>query len=320
VSQALNQFERYKNGGERGPNGQFLSQSQQQLAKQQQQPQQNLAQQQPEKFQRSYEGLNQQEAKIFSDMSTSAYKQLYPIYLESKQWKAKEEAFQKQLAEAQQTTSYDQEGAWQLSPDYKNLSQSAARLNFETQFCQAQLENLESGQDIVWITSYDQNGNPQYTQPFKPTSKDRAMILGTLAKANQMSMDANNKLQQFEGSYKEKHTGYIQGLQSVRSQLFQGIDLQKLETAAKSKLEQFPSHVRSKPEVKLLAESMVIFDGMQRMIQDLQSQLGGRQVQQRTATNAGPSGQTIQTGGKTTETVGDFISRVKKMKEQHANA
>ena len=266
----------------------------------------------PTKFVRSYEGLDDGEARVFKDMSTDAYKKLYPIFLESKKWSEKEAELKKQLEYAQQTSSYDQENAWELSPEYKKFSASENNLSSEIDFCQQQLEKMESGEAIQWPELI--NGQLVLSQPFKPAPGFRATIINTMTKAHAMLTNVTNQKESFQSNYKSRHEGYINGLATTRQNIWKGVDLNMLAEKSKGHLAKFPEYARNKPEVKMLAEGLLIVEHLMDKIKTLEGRLNGKQIQSRTAANAGPTAEQITSGGKVGETVGDVSTMFEKIK------
>ena len=263
----------------------------------------------PAKYTRTFEGLDESETKIFRDMSTDAYKQLYPIYLESKKWKEKEAEWTKKVEEASRTSAYDQENAWKLAPEYDKITRDSSNLSKEIEFCEEQLAKYEAGEPIQWV---DPKGN--LTEPFKATPRDRATIISTLTRAHTMLQGVEGRRSEFESTYKTRHTGYINGLETTRKNIWKGVDLNTLAEKSKPFLDQFPEYARNKPEVKMLAEGLLMVQALMSQITELQAKLNGKQIQNRIAANGGPTSEQINGGGAKGETVADAVNYINGLK------
>jgi len=305
LAEALNAFEAQKSGI--APVARGSEQTQSGLAN---------TQIRPQGFQRTFEGLDPEEQRMFKDMSTPAYKKLYPLYLEARKQKEEIETLKSQATQAQQTSFYDQDGAWRITPEYSQLSQTVQQLNGEVDFWTQQLESLEEGGKAIVLTGYDQNGRPQYSEPLESSPRLKAVISGALSKAHSLALHHGDKLANYEQSFKEKYSSHKDTIKSLRSKIFTGVDLAKLEAAASKKLSIFPEYLRGRDEYKTVAECLVVIDGLVAMNRKLQSKGVTNGIKQGIVNSAGPAADAIKpNGGGGEGSVKDILSQFARAKQ-----
>jgi hypothetical protein len=264
------------------------------------------------KFKRDFTGLTQEDAKIFSRMPDDSYKKLYPIY--RNQQKIQETLAQRdqELEEARRQSSYDVDGAWKLRPEYNELNQQTQMAAHLANHWQEQLANIRAGEKCTLITGFDQQGNPVYSDPLDGTPRLEAAIINAMQQANSQYAQSNAQLQSMEGSYKTQHQSYLKGLQAAEKQVFQGVDEKRLEAAAAKKLELFPSYIRGKPEIKLVAKALVFIDGFRALLQEKENRTASGNMQRRISANSGPTVESIRTGNSG-ETVADALAEFNRL-------
>lgn len=266
---------------------------------------------------RVYDGLEQDEIRLFKDMSTPAYAKLYPLYLEHKKLKETYETdkqkYESELNALRSQSSFDQEGAWKLTPEYEQISSTVQRLGAEADHWEQQLAAIEAGEPFTPIVLNAQ-GQPVLGQPQTASPMDKVKVMSALQKAHALHGQFSQNLQQFEGNYKNQHKSYLEGLQSARKTIFNGADLTKLENAAKTKLELFPAYVRGKPEVKLLAEALVLVDGFKALLNQKTQATTTKTIQNKISSAAGPTAETIQSGAGGEAKVGDAMKQFAEMR------
>lgn len=272
---------------------------------------------------RKFEGLDENEKRMFDRMSTEAYEHLYPKYLKSKQLEGELNSLREQLAKTQEVSFYDQEDAWKITPEYNQIKQTVDTLAWEEQFWEQQLirveETLLSGDPdtlkdarVAVLESYDQNGRPQFVE-LPVTPKTKALISARIAKANSLLNTYNDKLNGLQGSYKEKYSGYLKNLKDVAGQMFKGYPEEKLQKLATKKLEAFPSFVRARPEVQLLARVWVLQEALIGMLNKNRAGQITNQLKNSTAANNGPRDSGLRgagnTGGETIEAAAEDLNK-----------
>lgn len=265
---------------------------------------------------RKFDGLEEHEKQMFDRMSTEAYNYLYPKYLKQKETEQKLAELQTQNSQLKEVSFYDQDGAWRITPEYSTYEKAVNQLNGETAFWTEQLANIEAGNKCTALIGYDDKGNPQFMHDLEPTPQIRAQFSAALNKSLVLANDYQNKLAQYENGFKEKHTSYLGQLKEVRNKIFAGADLTKLEKAAQEKLKIFPQFTHQRPEVKMLAESLVVVDGLLSIIKQLKNTNATNGVKHATAISAGPTSDRITAGGGTgVKTVGEALAEMKKMRD-----
>lgn len=267
---------------------------------------------------RKFDGLDDNEKRLFNDMSTPAYEYLYPKYLKSREQEQEIERLRAEQSQLKETSFYDQEGAWKLTPEYEQLSTNLSYLQWEQQFWEKQLGAIEDalslpleeqkGAMIPVLDHYDQQGNPVITE--LPASRQlRAKILSQLNLAQTHIVDHNNKIQNLSAGFKDKHKSYLNNLKEVRSKMFAGYPTDKLSAHAQKKLEAFPPFTRSRPEVQMLAEAWVLFDALIYSLKKSKANGISNTIRGNTSANSGPAGGSSSAGAVPGKTVGSILEK-----------
>lgn len=278
---------------------------------------------------RDFSGLEPNEIEWFKKMSRQTYERLYPVYLEHKKIKPEFEKLKKDYEEAQKTPFYSQEGAWTITPEYKELTQASQRLNFEANHWEKQLEKVEDvlsrlnrGEEVneTWVPlEINDKGQLFYGQPIPITPASRAKISAFLSKAYTLSQNAEHELANYEGSFKSQYQGYVSKFKEAVSSVFEGVDSKKLEAAAKKKLDLFPSFKRNEPEVQALAQALVMIDGLSAVVRQLKAAGTNNTIKSRTAASAGPTKDKVSPGAAPSGTAGAVFDEFKKAKAMGYN-
>ncbi len=268
---------------------------------------------------RSFDGLEPEEAELFKRMSNAAYNRLYPIYKEYKELKPKYSQLEQELNTAKSSHFYEQENAYQLTPDYANLSQAVKRIGNETRFWEEQLIKVRTGQEWTPLLETPEGkiivGTAQAASP-----EAEAIILSALTKAHTLSGQLQNQLSSFPQNFRQKHGEYLNSLKGIEGKIFGGVDATKLNELAAAKLQMFPTHVQGRPEVNMLAKALVIIDGLLAMARQQKSTSASAAVKAKTASAAGPTSESISTGGATgtglggSGKVGDILDDMRKFR------
>lgn len=238
---------------------------------------------------RVYDGLDPHERQWFSKMGNEAYKALYPKYLEQKKSQEILTKLQEENEQLKGSHFFEHEGAWTLTPEYQELAQANTRIANEVDFWQQQLASILGGNPHK-VLELDENGKVVVSKEQESTPEAHALVLRQLNKAQLIQNQLASRFNEFSTQFKTKHSDYINGLKGVESRIFKGVDPVKLETAASKELEHFPAHVRGKPEVKLLAKSLVLIQGLVTQINKLQAGNSASAIKSKTASSSGPAG------------------------------
>jgi hypothetical protein len=263
---------------------------------------------------RDYSGLEEHEKEHFSRMSTQAYEYLYPRHLKTKELEKQLQERTEETEKLKKFSLYDQEGAWKLAPEYNELSSNLSRLQQEASFWREQLANARAGNKVRLLVR-DAQGNIGTSDEVDPDPTTEADIISALQQAHMLVGRYQDKVSQFETGYKQQHTDYLSTLQQTRDKIFSTADKAKLEAAAAKKLELFPAFTRSKPELKMLAEAMVIIDGLMILAGQNKARNSANTLKTNTARNAGPPADSIQSGSsKGVKTVKDIMAEFERAK------
>jgi hypothetical protein len=266
---------------------------------------------------RSYEGLDADEVKLFKHIGNEQYRTLYPRYIEAKGLKGQLEATKVELEKLKSAApTYDNESAYRLDPDYEKLTSNASRIEAEIQYWKEQLTNVETpGGKFVPISFNPSTGEYSYGEPIDASPAVKTQIIDNLTKAYSIHQKYSSQVNEFQNTYKNQHQTYLGNMNATRTKLLGGLDaptIKALEKASATKLELFPANVRGKPEVKMLAELLVVNEGLIKVVQELKGKAAGAVIVNRTAKAAGPANVTggAAVGGK--ETIGSAMDEFKK--------
>lgn len=263
---------------------------------------------------RVYDGLDDNERDMFQRMSNRGYKTLYPLYLESRKWNEEKTQLNKQLEALKGASFYEEEHAYQVTPEYKELEQTVSSLSGEAAFWNEQLAKIGAGQPYS-VLLQDGKGGVVVSNPIAEYNQGeaQAQIIGALTKANSMVQHYSDKLSTYSEGYKTKYEGAKKSLESVENKIFAGADMKKLDAAAAEKAKIFPQGLRSVP-VKTLARALVIIDGLIAMNRRIQGTNGANTIKNNIARSAGPGAGQVNTGVSQGKTVGSAMEEFKKAK------
>jgi len=221
--------------------------------------------------QRDYTGLTNEERQMFAAMSKEAYARLRPLYDYHKKHETEWEQTQAQLNELKTTNEqlkgaqfYEVENGWQLDPEIQPKLQATQNLAGEADFWQAQLVAIDEGKQVQFLEQ-GPDGKVYVSNPRDPAPADRATILRQMQHAinlhNQAQAETNNLIQNF----KARQQAYVNGVEEVRSSIIGKFE-QHIAPQREAMLQKFPAIARHKPEVKALAD-MILITG--KLLQDL---------------------------------------------------
>lgn len=238
---------------------------------------------------RVYDGLDPHERQWFSKMGNEAYKALYPKYLEQKKSQETLAKLQEENEQLKGSHFFEHDGAWTLTPEYQELSQANTRIAGEVDFWQQQLASILGGNPHK-VLELDENGKVVVSAERESTPEAHALVLRQLNKAQLIQNQLASRFNEFATQFKTKHSDYINGLKGVAARIFKGVDPAKLEAAASKELAHFPAYVRGKPEVQLLAQSLVLIQGLVTQINKLQAGNSASVIKSKTVSSSGPAG------------------------------
>lgn len=256
-------------------------------------PLDRIAKRQPRKF----DGLDEKEQKLFSQMSNEAYNDIYPKWIKMKELgdldklSSEREQSKKQLEELSKSRFYDHPEAYTLAQDYREISTIASTINQHVQFYEHQLGLAEEGKPIRMITR-DAKGNfvagPE--QPVTPQLK--AQLQSTLTRLAIDSRDAAAELEKIKSSYTNSFKDYEKGLDATFTNLF-GKHADKLKDNAEKQLKTFPPHLQHRKEGQLLAYAMAAMRHVLDFKQQEAQAAHVNKLQKEVSSSAGPTSDSI---------------------------
>ena len=271
--------------------------------------------QQPEKKGRDYSNLSAEEIPLFKKMGDRSFEVLKPIFLEHKQLKKDYEKLKSEHEASSKVSFFEHEEAYQLSPEYKNLSANASSLDAEIDYWQQQLINIREGKNWAPLV-LNEKGQPAIGAEQDPTPRAEAIILNGLQQAHALKTDVTNKLTSIQSSFSSQHKGFINGLAAVEKKVFEGADTATLDKAMATKLPLFPTYLHNRPEIRALAKALAVIDGMAMLLDEAKAAKATATIKTKTATNGGPRAGELAPGNGKVSTVGAVLDEFKKARMQ----
>lgn len=266
---------------------------------------------------RDFSGLTPEETSWFKNMGNQAFANLKPVYLEAKRLREENEQLKKSLNDASQNTIYEHPEAYQFTPEFKSYSQNAALIDQEINHWRQQLASARAGEAWTPIV-LDNEGKPVLGEPREASPEAESQIIDALTRAHAIKTDLGNKIQGIQGSFKTHHQAFVGKLNEITDKIFEGADKKQLEAAMNTKLPLFPSIYQNRPEIKALATTLAVIDGLVLMLNQAKSSNTTAALRARTTVNAGPAASSVQTpAGKVNNTVGAALADFQKYKSQH---
>lgn len=299
VGQALDAFDKMLKGGQSLPEGSLASTVTQGISRS-----------------RKFDGLDDEEKRMFTRMSNEAYARLYPQYLEHKKLKEDFETIKAENEKLKGQGIYEHENAFSITPEYQQLSDTVTRLGSEADFWQQQLALAKAGENWAPFIGYDDKGTARFGEPREGTPQAEAAIMACLTKAYTLQSQYSGQLESFKSQFSNQHKSFIGHLAETEKKIFQGADMVKLTKAAESKLNLFPAHIQRHPVTQSLAKALVVIDGLLAMIRTQKNSGNAKAVRNSIARAAGPVAGELSGAGQSGEgTVGNIL---KQMKEARA--
>jgi hypothetical protein len=195
---------------------------------------------------RDFAGFNSKQIKILKRLDPQRFK------LVSEEWRALQTAAGKAVTLAQQleeqkviasgkmipSSWYEHPEAYQLSPEFREISGQYAQLETVENFYQQQLSNVHDGKEFRFIQSYDQQGNPVYSAPQPATPQAVGWLTQQLTRATsqkgQLEGRVNSLQQNFQVTHKQAADGVRKEMETYLGRLSSEIkpeekDMQMIE-------------------------------------------------------------------------------------------
>lgn len=252
---------------------------------------------------RDLEGLDEDEQKLFKNMSREAYERLFPFY---KKFKGKDKdldelpTLREKLKSLETATKpqpfYDHEEAYLLQQDYRDALVKARELRDLQNHWQEQLIAAEEGKPVRDVIA-GQNGEWQLSDPIESNPRVKAQILATLNQVTQAQQTHQATLENLKLQSKQQFTSYRDGLSKVYDTVF-AKHKDTLEPLAAKELEQFPPFARDRIETKLMANALALIKYIVAADKKQQTQTTANNANLAAARSSGPTMRSITTSPK----------------------
>lgn len=221
--------------------------------------------------QRTY--MNEEEKKLFRDMSNEAYNRIYPLWSQHQRGefvpkseidKVRREA-EEQAKQVKSERFYDHPKAYLLSEDYSNAQHDVAIYRDIVDHYRTALANVTAGKGFFRILPDEKEKFIIDTRQEIPASPQaHAYITAELSKFYGMQMQAEQNVRSLETNYGQRFTPIKQALDKVEVQVFEKFEKAPgFERAWKGELALYPRELQGLPEYRLLAKASVIFKAME---------------------------------------------------------
>ena len=250
---------------------------------------------------RVFDGLEEDEVPIFKEMSQRAYEKLYPAYLAQKQSEAKIAELSKAAEEAGNRRWYEEDGAYQLHPEYKEISQYVENLETEEAFWQEQLAKAEAGQKFNLLVRDPKTNQYIVGDVQEPDPQGKALIISNISKLAQFKSNAASERDRLQNTFASRYKSYNEGLKTVDKEMFGQLDMEKNPTVKRyydSALAKIPAEFRGQLVYQMVAKSAAVIQGLVAALRAGEAAKAKQSAIAATVRQAGP-GNGLATGGGT---------------------
>lgn len=210
---------------------------------------------------RDYTGLNEDEQRLFKNMSAESYKRMRPIYDQHKKIAEREAQIaerEKQINQALPKGVFDVEDAYILSPQFRAAHTAAEGFKYEADYWSKQLEAIESGEKWKPLM-LDPKTNEFYEgKPQDATPQAKAAVMRNLAQATQQYTIHQQRVAEVQGSFQARRSALVNGVRSYEKQFFPFFegDNNPHKPAIQSLLNAIPEEFRDHPLASGYAKAM----------------------------------------------------------------
>lgn len=210
---------------------------------------------------------------------------------QSRDWAAALVKQNKELSSLKDSTYLQHEGAYVLSPDYKQLQQRQYLAVTEGRAWEQALLNIRGGKKFRDITGFDNRGQPIMSEERDPSDADEIRVSSNLNACIQANNALSGQLQEFPTQYRNRLQTDLQAIQQERNSRFAWAQDPKLleysvemeggqEKKIKDIISDFtsiwPPYLQNSPGVKVAADMMV---ALVIRSAELREALNGQQVE-----------------------------------------
>ena len=174
---------------------------------------------------RDYEGLTDEEVKIFKNMSNEAYNKLRPIYKEHKQHADVVKNLNTQLEESKKgivkipDSYYENPDTWMITPTAQRLSQTLQNVEFESQHWAEQLNKIRKGEQWNQLM-IDKQGKYYLSKPIEPKSEHEVDVIQSLTDAKRYVADTRKELETFSSTHISRSKNAIEAFKRFEDGVF----------------------------------------------------------------------------------------------------
>ncbi len=241
--------------------------------------------------------------KWAKEMSNDAWSNFVPVYqyyaqreARAAERKQKETETEKKLKELENSRYYDLEEGWRVDPEFRRASDEAATAEAVRDHWAAQLANIEAGND--WVPAVKNAEGKWVTGAVQKASiEGKVQILSELTRANSMVESHRQRAETLSQNFKARQQEFYNGMEELRTSLFSRYE-KNIEPFRKSAMEMFTEIIRHKPEVKALADAIVLIKLQGQVISKLNKQVPAAVNGQAAITNLQPSSTAGTNGGE----------------------
>lgn len=250
---------------------------------------------------RNYEGLTEDEKKMFQNMSAQAYTKLRPIYDRHRSIEEREAALVKQeeaLRNALPKGVFDTEAAFTLTEQYRNASDTVQQLNFEADYWAKQLERIESGEEWEPLMQ-DKDGKYFAGKARRADIASKTEVLKKMTLATQYGAQAQGQLNALQQSFNTRRSTLVQGIKDYEKKFFpffEGND-NPHKSALDALLTAIPEEFRDHPLAGGYAKAMLTVKLLNANIQQLTKQQQVVKAAAADVKKAGPSMAAVNNAG-----------------------
>lgn len=255
-----------------------------------------------DKAPRNLEGLSEEEAHVFQNMSLKAYNFLYPKYKQMQELLPQADKLKKlpeietELNELRQSRWSDHPEAYRLSEEYTQLNQRLSTVSQLESHFKDQLKAIRSGAKEITMYQVDEDGGLRPVKvPVQPDTEVEVMAewQGAIRSREQLASQVGS----LKDSHAQRFSGYKSALDKIH-EMYKPFD-KVLKDRVEKELARLPAFIRSRPEAALSAKAIALVTLAGEAMDKAQKKAPAVAANQRAATQAPPSRDsiTVNTGG-----------------------
>lgn len=268
------------------------------------------------KIQRDFTGIPEEMHGLFRKMGNEAFSAIKPQIIEAIKLKEEHEALKKQLESVTGQHLYEQEDAYTITPEYKQVYGDLNHMGQEEAHWRQQLENIEGGNKVSLLLRDPRSGQIYRSEEMDPTPQHKVQIQQKLFEATSLRSQLETQLNGLQGQFKSKHNDYITGIKALEEQIYKQVPREKVQPHADKVLQMFPPHMRNRADVKAFAAVGGINALLMAEMAKLKSTQSGKTIQKRIATSGVPTSEsTSQNANGGRKIVKDTIEEMERFKQ-----